>query len=55
MNFNWTVISVEKGSPNTLSSVLNTSQRVSNKMELFFNFYTLLFFLGQVLINKNFI
>ena len=37
VNINWAVISVEKGSPDRLSSVLNISQRICNKMKLFFN------------------
>ena len=50
MNINWAVISVEKGSPDRLTSVLNISQ-IEDKM--IFEFYTLLFFLGKVLINVN--
>ena len=38
VNINLTVISVKKGSPNRFSSVLNTSQRICNKMKLFLNF-----------------
>ena len=35
VNINWTVISGEKGCPDRLSSVLNISRRISNKMKLF--------------------
>ena len=41
VKINWTDISVEKGSPDRLASVLN--------------FYTFLFFLGRVLIIKKFV
>ena len=51
MNINRAVVKVEKGSSDRLSSVLNVSQRISNKIKIFNNFILFWFLLGKALIN----